>query len=47
VLCSGVWVFIEMAGAISNRLAHDIRRDCFDRLQQLEFAFLTPDLSAG
>ncbi len=38
-LCSGVWVFIEMAGNLSNRLAHDIRRDCFDRLQQLEFAF--------
>ncbi|MFI5356661.1 MAG: ABC transporter ATP-binding protein [Opitutales bacterium] len=38
-LCSGVWVFIYMAGNISNRLAHDIRRDCFDRLQELEFAF--------
>jgi ATP-binding cassette subfamily B protein len=39
VLCVGVWVFIEMAGNISNRLAHDIRRDGFARLQQLEFAF--------
>lgn len=38
-LCAGVWIFIEMAGNLSNRLAHDIRRDCFDRLQQLEFAF--------
>lgn len=38
-LCAGVWVFIEMAGNISNRLAHDIRRECFDRLQELEFAF--------
>ncbi len=38
-LCAGVWLFIEMAGNISNRLAHDIRRDCFDRLQELEFAF--------
>lgn len=39
LLCSGVWVFIEMAGNIANRLAHDIRRDGFDRLQELEFAF--------
>ncbi len=39
VLCVGVWVFIDMAGNISNRLAHDIRRDGFDRLQELEFAF--------
>ena len=38
-LCSGVFVFILMAGNISNRLAHDIRRDCFERLQELEFAF--------
>jgi ATP-binding cassette subfamily B protein len=38
-LCGGIWVFIEMAGSISHRLAHDIRRDCFDRLQQMEFAF--------
>src|SRR4051794_37654164 len=38
-LCVGVWVFIEMAGNISNRLAHDIRRDSFDKLQSLEFAF--------
>lgn len=39
VLCIGVWVFIDMAGNISNRLAHDIRRDGFDRLQELEFSF--------
>jgi ATP-binding cassette, subfamily B, bacterial len=39
VLCVGVWIFIEMAGNISNRLAHDIRRDGFDRLQELEFGF--------
>lgn len=38
-LCTGVWVFIETAGQLSNRLAHDIRRDGFDRLQELEFAF--------
>ena len=39
VLCAGIWVFIEMAGNLSNRLAHDIRRDCFDKLQELEFGF--------
>jgi len=38
-LCSCIWVFIDLAGKISNRMAHDIRRDCFDRLQDLEFAF--------
>ncbi len=38
-LCGCVWLFIWLAGNISNRLAHDIRRDGFDRLQQLEFAF--------
>ncbi len=38
-LCSCVWMFIYLAGNISNRLAHDIRRDSFDRLQELEFAF--------
>jgi ATP-binding cassette subfamily B protein len=38
-LCAGVWIFIEMAGNISHRLAHDIRRDAFNRLQELEFAF--------
>ncbi|MCC6415670.1 MAG: ABC transporter ATP-binding protein, partial [Opitutaceae bacterium] len=39
VLCFSVWLFIWLAGNISNRLAHDIRRDGFDRLQELEFAF--------
>jgi ATP-binding cassette subfamily B protein len=38
-LCVCVWAFIFLAGNISNRLAHDIRRDSFDRLQELEFAF--------
>lgn len=38
-LCSCIWVFIDLAGNLSNRMAHDIRRDCFDRLQDLEFAF--------
>ncbi len=39
VLCVCVWTFIEMAGNLSNRLAHDIRRDGFERLQQLEFSY--------
>ncbi len=39
LLCGSVWVFIEAAGNISNRLAHDIRRDGFAKLQSLEFAF--------
>ncbi len=39
VLCIGVWVFIDCAGAISNHLSHDIRAASFDRLQELEFAF--------
>lgn len=34
-----VWVFIEMAGNVSNHVSHDIRRDCFARLQELEFAY--------
>jgi ATP-binding cassette, subfamily B, bacterial len=34
-----VWMFIALAGTISNRMAHDIRRDGFDRLQDLEFAY--------
>lgn len=39
VLSCSIWAFINLAGNISNRLAHDIRRDSFDRLQELEFAF--------
>ncbi len=38
-LCVCVWTFIEAAGNISNRLAHDIRRDGFAKLQSLEFAY--------
>ncbi len=34
-----VWSFINLAGNISNRLAHDIRKEGFDRLQQLEFSY--------
>ena len=38
-LGAGVWVFINVANNLSNRLAHDIRRDCFAKLQTLEFAY--------
>jgi ATP-binding cassette subfamily B protein len=39
VFCASVWSFIELAGSLCCHLAHDIRRDCFDKLQTLEFAF--------
>jgi ATP-binding cassette subfamily B protein len=39
VFSAGVWIFIDAAGNLSNRLAHDVRRDCFDKLQELEFGF--------
>lgn len=38
-LASGVFVFINMAGNISNRVAHDIRKASFERLQELEFSY--------
>ncbi len=38
-LSAGVWVFINSAGGLSNHVSHDIRRDCFRRLQELEFAY--------
>jgi ATP-binding cassette subfamily B protein len=38
-LASCVWVFINMAGNVSNHVSHDIRRDSFARLQELEFAY--------
>ena len=34
-----VWVFINSAGGLANHMSHDIRRDCFKRLQELEFAY--------
>jgi ATP-binding cassette, subfamily B, bacterial len=36
---AGVWLFIQMAGGLSNHMSHDIRRDSFRRLQELEFAY--------
>jgi len=38
-LSIGVWVFINMAGNVSNHVSHDIRRDGFARLQELEFSY--------
>lgn len=38
-LAIGVWIFIVQAGTLSNSMSHDIRRDCFQRLQELEFAY--------
>lgn len=39
VLCTCVWGFINLAGSLCQHIAHDIRRESFDKLQQLEFAF--------
>lgn len=38
-LSAGVWTFIYRAGSLSNYMSHDIRKECFARLQELEFAF--------
>ena len=38
-LAFGVWVFIISAGALANHMSHDIREECFKRIQELEFAY--------
>ncbi len=38
-LAGGVWVFINSAGGLSNHMSHDIREECFKRIQELEFAY--------
>ena len=38
-LSVGVWVFINCAGGLANQMSHDIRAECFKRLQELEFAY--------
>jgi ATP-binding cassette subfamily B protein len=38
-LAIGVWLFINSAGGLSNNMSHDIRGECFKRLQELEFAY--------
>lgn len=35
----GVLIFINMAGGLASHMSHDIRRDSFRRLQELEFAY--------
>lgn len=39
VLSLGNFMFITMAGSLSNHMSHDIRKACFARLQELEFGF--------
>lgn len=38
-LIASVWVFINAAGGLANHMSHDIRAECFKRIQQLEFAY--------
>ena len=38
-LSIGVWVFINAAGGLANNMSHDIRRESFKRIQELEFAY--------
>ena len=38
-LVISVWVFINSAGGLSNNMSHDIREECFKRIQELEFAY--------
>jgi len=38
-LCCFIWGFISCAGKIRTHVSHDIRRDAFERLQQLSFSF--------
>lgn len=38
-LAVGVWLFINSAGGLANHMSHDIRSECFHRIQQLEFAW--------
>ncbi|MGJ8725198.1 MAG: ABC transporter ATP-binding protein [Roseibacillus sp.] len=35
----GVWFFIVSAGGLANHMSHDIRKECFKRIQELEFAY--------
>jgi len=38
-LVIAVWFFINSAGGLSNNMSHDIREECFKRIQELEFAY--------
>ncbi|TVQ53590.1 MAG: ABC transporter ATP-binding protein, partial [Phycisphaerales bacterium] len=39
VLCSCIWLFIELAGQTSTGIAYDLRRKGFRRLQELSFSY--------
>lgn len=39
VFATGVFIFIMNAGGLSCHMSHDIRRDSFHRLQELEFSY--------
>ncbi|MDX2110769.1 MAG: ABC transporter ATP-binding protein [Verrucomicrobiota bacterium] len=39
VLAIDIWFFIMYAGGLATSMSHDIRRDAFHRLQELEFSF--------
>jgi ATP-binding cassette subfamily B protein len=39
LLIASVWVFIDSAGRLANHMSHDIRAECFKRIQELEFAY--------
>jgi ATP-binding cassette subfamily B protein len=39
LLVIAVWFFINSAGGLSNNMSHDIREECFKRIQELEFAY--------
>ena len=39
LLSVGIWLFIVAAGGLANHMSHDIRQACFERLQELEFAY--------
>ena len=38
-LALNVWAFIIFAGSLSHNMSHDIRRDTFRRIQELEMAY--------
>ena len=39
LLCTCIWIFIYNAGKVSRYLSHDIRQECFDKLQNLSFSY--------
>lgn len=39
LLSVGVLVFIRAAGGLANHMSHDIRKESFERIQELEFAY--------